>query len=434
MNSLARKTMAKGKPAGLRLETAERGQIEFQQGSLDDLLSADHRARQVWDYVEGLDLGRLYGRVRTTVQSTGRPAIDPAILMSLWLYATLDGVGSARLLDRLCKREAAYRWLCGGVGVNYHTLSDFRSDAGPVLDDLLSRSMAGLIASGLVDVQTVAVDGLRVRASAGSGSFRTGERLQELYAAAQEAVEQLRTEVEEDPGSAERRTKARRQAAAEDRLRRLEEARRAHAEIEDRRAEEAREQRRKKPRDDKPARASTSDPQARVMKMGDGGYRPAYNVQITTTATDTHIIGVSVTNSASDRGLLGSAIDDVGRRYAVSPQQALADGGFDSKADIERLHDKKIDVFCPLPNSGKADPTVPRKDDGPGVIAWRQRMATTHGQVVYKRRFTCERPHAHMRNHGLQQFLVRGIDKAKAVVLWHVHAFNFLQFKRLGWA
>ncbi len=236
--------MAKGKPAGLRLETAERGQIEFQQGSLDDLLSPDHRARQVWDYVEGLDLGVLYGRVRTTVQSTGRPAIDPAILMSLWLYATLDGVGSARLLDRLCKREAAYRWLCGGVGVNYHTLSDFRSDAGPVLDDLLSCSIAGLIASGLVDVQTVAVDGLRVRASAGSGSFRTGERLQELHAAAKEAVEQLRAEVEEDPGSAERRTKARRQAAAEDRLRRLEEARRAHAEIEERRVEEAREQRR----------------------------------------------------------------------------------------------------------------------------------------------------------------------------------------------
>ena len=172
--------MARGKPAGLRLETAERGQTEFQQSSLDDLLSLEHRARQVWDYVERLDLGVLYGRVRTTVQSTGRPAIDPAILMSLWLYGTLEGVGSARLLDRLCKSDAAYRWLCGGVSVNYHTLSDFRSEAGPVLDDLLSRSMVGLIASGLVDVQTVAVDGLRVRASAGSGSFRSGERLAEL--------------------------------------------------------------------------------------------------------------------------------------------------------------------------------------------------------------------------------------------------------------
>jgi transposase len=426
--------MAKGKPVGLRLETAERGQQEFQQSSLDDLLSPDHRARQVWDYVEGLDLGVLYGRVRTTVQSTGRPAIDPAILMSLWLYATLDGVGSARLLDRLCESEAAYRWLCGGVGVNYHTLSDFRSAAGPVLDDLLSRSMTGLIASGLVDVQMVAVDGLRVRASAGSGSFRSGNRLQELHAAAKEAVEQLRTEVEEDPGSAERRTKARRQAAAEDRLRRLEEARRAHAEIEGKRAEEAREQRRKKPRDDKPARASTSDPQARVMKMGDGGYRPAYNAQLTTTVEGSHIIGVSVTNSASDRGLLGPAINDIARRYGVSPQQALADGGFDSKADIERLHAEEIDLFCPLPNNGKGDPAEPRKGDGPGAIAWRQRMAGELGQAIYKRRFATERPHAHMRNHGLQQFLVRGADKVKAVVLWHVHAFNFLQFKRLGWA
>ena len=426
--------MAKGKPAGLRLETAERGQIEFRQGCLDDLLSPDHRARQVWDYIEGLDLGVLYGRVRTTVQSTGRPAIDPAILMSLWLYATLDGVGSARLLDRLCTSESAYRWLCGGVGVNYHTLSDFRSEAGPVLDDLLSRSVTGLIVSGLVDVQAVAVDGLRVRASAGSGSFRTGERLQELHAAAKEAVEQLRAEVEEDPGSAERRTKARRQAAAEDRLRRLEEARRAHAEIEDRRVEEAREQRRKKPRDAKPARASTSDPQARVMKMGDGGYRPAYNAQLATTVEGTHIIGVSMTNNASDRGLLDPAIDDIKRRYGVLPQQALADGGFDSKDDIERLHAQKIEVFCPLPKNGKADPAVPRKDDGPGVIAWRQRMASTQGQAVYKRRFASERPHAHMRNHSLQQFLVRGIDKAKAIVLWHVHAFNFLQFRRLGLA
>jgi transposase len=423
--------MARGKPAGLRLETATRGQVEFQQGSLDDLLSADHRARQVWDYVEGLDLGVLYGRVRTTVLSSGRPAIDPAILMALWLYATLDGVGSARLLDRLCRSEAAYRWLCGGVGVNYHTLSDFRSDAGPLLDDLLSRSIAGLIASGSIDAQTLAVDGLRVRASAGSGSFRSGERLQELYGAAKQAVEELRAEIEEDPGSAERRTKARRQAAAEDRLRRLEEARRAHAEIEQRREEEAREQRRKKPRDDKPARASTSDPQARVMKMGDGGYRPAYNVQIKTTAEGCHIIGVSVTNCASDRGLLGPALDEIDRRYGVQPQRLLADGGFDSKSDIEQLHAEDIELFCPLPKNTKGDPAAPRRGDGPGTIAWRQRMASEQGQAIYKRRFATERPHAHMRNHGLQRLLVRGADKVKAVMLWHVHAFNFLQFKRL---
>ena len=425
--------MAGGKPAGLRLETAERGQSEFQQSSLDDLLSVDHRARQVWDYVERLDLGVLYGRVRTTVQSTGRPAIDPAILMSLWLYGTLEGVGSARLLDRLCKSDAPYRWLCGGVSVNYHTLSDFRSEAGPVLDDLLSRSMVGLIASGLVDVQTVAVDGLRVRASAGSGSFRSGERLAELYGAAKEAVDQLRAEVEEDPGSADRRTKARRQAVAEDRLRRLDEAVQAHAEVEDRRDEADREQRRKKPRDDKPARASTSDPQARVMKMGDGGYRPAYNVQITTAAEGAHIIGVSVADQGTDYGLLTPALDEAGRRYGIKPRRALADGGYYSKADIEALHTEEIVLFCPLPKKGKGDPAAPRRGDKAGTIAWRQRMASEQGQAIYKRRFATERPHADMRNRGLQRLQVRGADKVKAVVLWHAHAFNFLQFKRLGW-
>ena len=426
--------MARGKPGGLRLETAERGQVEFQQGSLDELLSLDHRARQVWDYVERFDLGVLYGRVRTTVQSTGRPAIDPAILMSLWLYGTLEGVGSARLLDRLCKSDAAYRWLCGGVSVNYHTLSDFRSEAGPVLDELLSRSMVGLIASGLVDVQTVAVDGLRVRASAGSGSFRSGERLSELYRAAKEAVDRLRAEVEEDPGSADRRTKARRRAVAEDRLRRLEEAQQVHAKIEDRREQADRKQRRKKPRDDKPVRASTSDPQARVMKMGDGGYRPAYNVQFTTAAEGAHIIGVAVTDQGTDHGLLKPALDEVERRYGIKPGQALADGGYYSKADIEALHATKIELFSPLPHAAKGDPAAPHGGDEAGTLAWRQRMATEQGQAIYKRRFATERPHAHMRNRGLQRLLVRGADKVKAVVLWHVHAFNFLQGRRLGWA
>jgi transposase len=411
----------------LRLETVVRTQVEFQQGSLDDLLSADHMARRVWGYVEGLDLSKLYGEVRTTVQSTGRPAIDPAILVSLWLYATLDGVGSARLLDRLCKSEAAYRWLCGGVGVNYHTLADFRTASGPFLDALLSRSMAGLIASGVVDVQTVAVDGLRLRASAGSGSFRSAERLEELYTAARETVQQLRAEVEADPGSAERRTKARRKALAEDQLRRLEEARQAQAEIEQRHREEAREQRRKEPRRRKPPRASTTDPQARVMKMADGGYRPAFNVQIKTAVKGAHIIGVSVTNCSSDRSLLGPAVDEIKQRYGVEPERVLADGGFDGKNGIEQIHARGIEVFCPLPKNSKGDQTTPRRGDGPGVLAWRQRMASAAGQATYKRRFPTERPHADMRNRGLQRLLVRGIDKAKAVVLWYVHAFNFLQ-------
>jgi hypothetical protein len=344
----------------------------------------------------------------------------------------VDGVGSARLLDRLCERDAPYRWLCGGVGVNYHTLSDFRAEVGPFLDDLLSRSVAGLIEAGLIDAGTVAVDGVRLWASAGKQSLKREDRLASLHEAALEAVTKLRAEVEEDPASAERRRQARRRAVAEDRLHRLEAARAAAAEIEQRRQNEAAEQRRKKKQNGKPVRASTSDPQARVMKMADGSFKPAYNAQITTAVEGPYIIGVSVTDCGSDRGLLKPALDEIEQRYRIKPQRALADSGYDSRADIERLHDEHITLYCPLPRNTKGDPSLPRRGDKPGTIAWRQRMATEEGQAIYRRRWPTERPHAHMRNHGLRQLLVRGIEKVKVVVLMHAIAFNFLQFKRLG--
>jgi transposase len=427
-------SMARGKPAGLRLETAERRQVEFQQSCLDDLLATDHRAREVWDYVEELDLSELYGRVRTTAQASGRPAIDPAILVSLWLYATMEGVGSARLVDRLCKTDLAYLWLLGGVSVNYHTLADFRTEAGEMLDRLLSQSLTGLIASGAVDVRCLAVDGMKMQSLASGRSFRSAGRLAELHRAAVQTVGKLRAEIEEDPAASERRIKARRLAAAEDREQRLRRARKAQGKIEKRRDEAAAEQRRKERKDHKPARASTSDPDARIMKMGDGSVRPAYNVQIKTAAEGAHIVGVSVTDRGSDYGLLSEAVDEVERRYGVKPEQVLADGGYYSKADIETLHKRRIKLFCPLPKTGKTDPALPKRGDGPGTIAWRQRMASEHGQATYRRRFATERPHAHMRSHGLRRLLVRGVDKVKAVILWHIHAFNFLQFKRLGLA
>jgi transposase len=414
--------MAQGRRGELRLGTAERHQIEFQQVCLDDLLAADHRARQVWLYVEGLDLLAFYRRVRTTMTSSGRPAIDPAILVSLWLYATLEGVGSARLLSRLCETDLAYRWLRGGVSVNYHTLADFRTEAGPMLDDLLSRSVAGLIASGIVDLQTIAVDGMRLQAAASGASFRSGDRLDELSEAAARAVRQLRAELDDDPTAASRRVKARRLSAAEDRARRLEEARKAYGEIEERR--------KKTWGAHKPARASTTDPQARFMKMSDGGFRPAYNVQIKTAAAGAHIVGISVTARGTDHGELGPALREVEERYGLRPRQMLADGGFESGADVEMLHAQGIDLFSP-PRRTKDGPVASRPSDGPGMTAWRRRMASIEGQAVYRRRIATERPHADMRNRGLRRLIVRGLEKAKAVVLWHVHAYNFLQIMRM---
>jgi hypothetical protein len=276
---------------------------------------------------------------------------------------------------------------------------------------------------------------MKLQSLASGRSFRSAGRLAELHRAAVETVRKLRAEIDEDPAASERRIKARRLAAAEDRARRLEKARKAHAKIEQRRGEGAAEQRRKEERKDhKPARASSSDPQARIMKMGDGSFRPAYNVQIKTTGEGAHIVGVSVTDRGTDYGLLTAALDEVGRRYDTKPERVLADGGYYSKADIEALHARKVELFCPLPTNTKGDPAKPRRDDGSGTLAWRQRMATEPAQAIYRRRFATERPHAHMRNHGLRRLLVCGIDKVKAVVLWHVHAFNFLQFKRLGLA
>jgi transposase len=173
--------------------------------SLDELIGADHRARLVWRMVEGFDLSALLAPVLAREGVAGHPQTDPKILVSLWLYATLEGIGSARALARLCEQHHAYRWLCGGVSVNHHTLSDFRVAHADWLDDELARGLAGLIAAGEVDLESVAQDGMRVRASAGGSSFRRGPRLKRLLAAAQARVAQVKAEAAHDPGPQDKR-------------------------------------------------------------------------------------------------------------------------------------------------------------------------------------------------------------------------------------
>jgi transposase len=425
--------VALGRGGGVRLQTADRSQIGFDMICLDDLLGPDHRARSVWEYVESCDLSVLYARIKAVEGEVGRSPIDPAILMSLWLYATLEGVGSARLVARLCETDAAYRWLCGGVGVNHHTLSDFRIEAGDVLDAMLTRSMAGLVGSGIVELECLAVDGVRVRASAGRSSFRSKSGLKQLHELAEQKIATLKAELEEDPAAASNRVAQRRLQQAEARKRRIEAAQQAAQAIERERQREAEEQRRRKPKKQDEPRASTTDPQARVMKMADGALHPAYNFQVKTDPKRQMIVGLDASNSASDRGLLVQAVGEIEQRYGIRPARALADGGYGGKADIEALHELGVEVFCPVPGSkGKAVPPKIQRGDGVGVIAWRQRMSTQDGIAFYRHRFACERPHADMRNRGLRQLLVRGLAKARAVVLWYVTAYNFLQIQRLA--
>jgi transposase len=422
-----------GRKAGLRLAMAVRTQVAWDMICLDDLLSADHRARQVWAYVERCDLSVLYEAVGSVEGEAGRPATDPAILMAVWLYASLDGVGSARLVERLCESEHAYRWLCGGVGVNYHTLADFRVAAGTVLDGLLTRSMAALVAAGIVELDCLAVDGMRVRAAAGASSFRRQPRLAELHELAEQQVARLAAELERDPSAAAERAQRRRLTAAAERERRVAAAQKAAEEIDSERQREAERQRRRKPKEKSAVRASTTDPEARILKMADGGFRPAYNAQIKTDPKTRLILGVAVTNKASDRGQLTPAIEEIEQRYGRTPKRLLADAGYDGKDDIEALHGRGVEVFCPVPGSrGKPVPAEAKPGEGPGVTAWRERMSREDNQRIYQQRFACERPHADMRNRGLQRLLVRGLTKAKAVVLWYATAYNFLQIRRLA--
>src|SRR3989338_8802370 len=183
-----------------RLQRPNRAQVELRPVDLEGLLPADHRARIVWDFVEGLDLEPLHAEIKAVEGHAGRPPIDPAILMALWLYATVEGVGSARAVARLCEEHDAYRWLCGGVSVNYHTLADFRVQPVESLDRLLTTSVATLMSEGLVTVTRVAQDGVRVRANAGAASFRRRRRLEESLAEAQAQLEALRQELHDDPG------------------------------------------------------------------------------------------------------------------------------------------------------------------------------------------------------------------------------------------
>jgi len=392
--------------------------------SLESLLPEGHRARVVWEYVEGIDMTGLYDKIRSVGGHAGRDATDPRILLALWLYATLEGVGSARELARLCEDHVAYQWICGGVTTNYHTLSDFRVRHPEFLDELLTQSVATLMHEGLVTLERVAQDGMRVRAHAGAGSFRRRQRLERCQAEAKEQVEALARELEEDPASGSRRRDAARQRAAQERSRRIQQALAELAKIEARKkGEEAKEK----------ARASMTDPEARVMKMGDGGFRPAHNVQMATDTQTQVIAGVDVVNVGSDRGQMPPMVEQLERRYEKRPSEMLVDGGFVRHEDIEAVSagENGLTVYAPVAKNSKAperDPHQPVAGDSEAIAQWRARMGTAEAKELYKdRASTAECVNAAARNRGLQQFLVRGLGKVLSVALWFAIAHNLVR-------
>ena len=410
-----------------RLERPNRAQLELRATDLDGLLPPDHRARIVWDFVEGLDLTPLYQAIRAVEGGPGRPAIDPAILTALWLYATLEGVGSARAVARLCEAHDAYRWIAGGVAVNYHTLADFRVGQAAWLDGVLTRSVATLMAEGLVTLTRVAQDGLRVRASAGSGSFRRRARLQQYLEAAGQQVAALRAEVDTDPAATSRRQAAARERAARERQARVQRALAREAAL------AARQQRNHDAaRKRKAPRASSTDPDAQVMKMGDGGFRPAFNTQWAADTRSQIIVGVDVTTVGSDKGQLPVMVEQVRTRYGHGPDEMVADAGFASHATIMALAEAGCTVYAPVPRRRAARAPRRRRAAAPAVVAWQARMASALGQTIYRQRAaTAEWVNAVARNRGFYQVGVRGLDKVRAVLLWFAVAHNLLRAGQL---
>lgn len=408
-----------------RVQHPVRNQLEWVSSDLDSLLPDEHQARTVWSYIETIDLSTAYAAIRAVEGMAGRPPIAPEILLALWLYATLEGVGSARALAKLCEEHLAYRWLCGGVSVNYHTLSDFRSQSGALLNSLLTDSVARLRAAGAVTLNRVAHDGVRVRASAGRNSFKRKGKLERFRLEAATQVQTLKQELEADPVTCDKRRKAARERAAQERQARVKAALKVYPQVKAER-KHAKEK----------ARASTTDADARIMHMSDGGFRPAYNVQLTTDTGSQAIVGVEVISNGSDGGQLQPAVQQVQARYGVTPREALADGGYAKREDIEQLAAAQppCTVYAPPPELKTRDgrTIAPPANESAAVKEWRERMKTEPAQEIYRERAsTAECVNAQARNRGLQQFVVRGLKKVLSVVLLFALAHNIVRMVAL---
>jgi transposase len=422
-----------------RVLRPDRQQIGWDMIDLDALLPADHRVRLVWRFVEGLDLGPFYDLIKSREGEAGRPPPDPALLLALWLYATLEGVGSARELDRLCERDLAFRWLCGGVPTNYHGLADFRVDHGGLLDRLLSESVASLLAEGLIDLDEVVIDGTKVKASAGKDSFVGDEGLAKAEQLARERVMRLKAETTGDPGAGSRRKAAAEKRAAEEMVRRTEKALATLDRLKSEKAKRAKSHANEEAAKGAP-RVSLSDSEARLMRFADGSFKPGYNMPIAATKGGV-VLSVMATDRRNDAGLALPMVEDIARRYGRTPKRLLLDTNLAPAEDIAALADRPdggILVYAPPPT--ERDDVKPetlkrrakeRAREPMPIKAWRQRMAEPEAKDIYRKRRRIELVNAHWKNRGFDRLNLRGLAKAGIVGIWNALAHNILAVAHL---
>jgi len=413
-----------GNPSEPRLRRPDRAQVLLEPVCLEERLAADHPARGVWAVVERLDLAKFYDTIEARGEAPGRAATDPKLLVALWLLATIESIGSARRLEQLCQEHDAYRWLCGGIGVNHHTLSDFRVAHEQALDDLFTQVIAALVERGVVKGERLSQDSLRTRAAAGTNSYRREQSLRRLLAQTRAQVEAVKKQADEAPAESARRAAAR-QRAARERLERIEAALAVLPEL-----QAIKEHRTGKPSKQREARVSTTDPEARRMKLSHGAVAPAYNVQFGVDTGSRAIVGVEVINTGNDQSQSEPMRHQVEQRTGRRVKEHLFDGGFVKKESIHRAEASGVAIYAPLPIGRNGQPCTHSRGDAPGVTAWRQRMTTPAGQEIYKQRAaTVETVNAETKTYrGLNRFVVRGLKKVRCVTLWSALAYNLVHF------
>lgn len=415
-----------------RVIRPNRSQLQWDLMDLESLLPGDHRARMVWAFVEQMELGELYAGIGSREGEAGRPAADPAVLLALWLYATVEGVGSARELDRLVERDVAYRWLAGGVPVNYHGLADFRIGHEALLDRLLSESVTVLLTEGLIKLDDVLADGTKIAASASKGSFGEEPRIGKAERKAADRIARLKREIDGDPGASNRRRQAAQERAAREVAER---AAKARATLERLRKEK---EKRAKTHSSEEAKkgdpkASLSDPEARQMRFADGAVRAAYNIQIAATGNGV-VLAVQASDRRNDTGSAVPIVEDIERRYGRRPDRLIIDGKYATQADIVSLAGHKkgaVLVYSPPPEERddvKPD-TLRRRNakrarEPQALKDWRERMTTPEGALIYARRRRIELVNAHLKNRGMGRITLRGLVKARIVALLQAIAHN----------
>lgn len=405
----------------LRVKEPNRAQGVIRFEIPHETLPSTHPARLFWDVTGTFDLADFFKNVKSEEGKAGRPAVSPRLKLALWLYGVSRGIGSGREIAELTTSDDGFRWLVGNLKLGHHALSRFRAEKGVAFDTLMSDILGVLMHKGVLSLDLVAQDGIRIRAAATAPSFRQESSLAECREQAALHLKAVLAQADDPTHSSAQH--ARRQAAALDYQRRVDAA---IAELHTLRAQA---------RPPKKPRASTTDPEARVMKMADGGFRPAYNAQLATAGNPLGgprtIVGVRVTNVGSDSGAVTPMLDDIQRRTGALPKVLLADANHGSHDGIRDAEARGVELLVPVPDtSARAkNPTRDQAADDPPIVAWRERMATDDAKQTYRARAgLCELSNAHLRSHhGVEQFLVRGLTKVTSVILIAAIVSNILQ-------